>query len=111
MKTVQQGLVAFGVLTSGALLVGAAEPSPTGAGSRGGGSPRPLEAQAVPGDRDEAAPLDTSQCWKRCKDCEGRCSKKSGDDKRNCEENCHDGNATCCEAGGKKGTYKMCGCN
>ena len=54
--------------------------------------------------------LDASDCWDRCDKCRDRCSNKSGDDKRNCEENCFDANASCCESCGKKGTAHSCGC-
>lgn len=53
----------------------------------------------------EVMPLDVNRCWPSCMDCERRCSDES------CKENCHDNNASCCEANGKQGTYKSCGCH
>jgi len=49
---------------------------------------------------------ESNKCFFRCGDCERRC----GDDS-NCKANCHDMNATCCEANGEEGWLNMCGCH
>jgi len=54
--------------------------------------------------------LKSNECWKRCNDCKSRCKKNKGEELKDCEENCYDINATCCEAHGQKGWYKSCGC-
>lgn len=58
----------------------------------------------------DAAPLDASRCWPACIACERRCEKKTGSEKNDCRESCWDASATCCEANGKNGVFKMCGC-
>ncbi len=55
--------------------------------------------------------LDKAGCKSRCSDCKNRCSKKSGQEKTNCEEDCYDANAKCCEANNGKQLYNICGCN
>ncbi len=104
IKKITKLAIGLSFLGLSAALMGAAEP------------PRPEPAKASTAahatkPQDNAVELDASQCWFRCDDCKRRCSNKSGDDKQNCEENCYDANTTCCEANGKKGNYKMCGCN
>ena len=94
MRTTRHILAAVVLGAAMPMLMGAAAPT------------TPATATALPGRRTADAP----QCWSRCVSCRDRCSKKSGSDRSDCEDNCIDANATCCEANGGKGTYKMCGC-
>ncbi len=80
-----------------ALLVGAAAPS------------EPVSAPVAPGPSD-ATPVDANRCFPACVSCESRCPA-SGRERDNCRDSCHDANATCCEANGKQGNYKMCACH
>ncbi|MBM4377500.1 MAG: hypothetical protein FJ095_20680 [Deltaproteobacteria bacterium] len=101
MKKPIQGMLAMAALiVTAAMMMGAAAPAPgaSAVDARGSSSP------------DEAIPLDASQCGHRCFGCKNRCSSKSGRDRSDCEENCYDMSASCCEANGKKPVYKMCGC-
>jgi len=47
---------------------------------------------------------DVGACWSRCEDCVSRCHTSD------CRDNCTDNNASCCEARGKRGYYRSCGC-
>jgi hypothetical protein len=100
-------VVAFSVLGS-ALLVGAAAPSePMSAGAATPSEPASAPVAATPS---EATPVDAGRCFPACVSCEQRCPR-SGRERDNCMDNCHDANATCCEANGKQPNYKMCACH
>ncbi len=53
-----------------------------------------------------ARPDTPNQCWSRCSDCVHRCKSN-----RDCEANCTDSNASCCEAHDTHAIYHMCGCS
>lgn len=104
MKKLIQGMLASAVLIgTAAMMMGAAAPGASAVDARGSFSP------------DEAIPLDANACGDRCNACESRCSRKTGQDEADCKANCHDSNASCCEANGKRASgsadgSRSCGC-
>ncbi|MDB5212459.1 MAG: hypothetical protein JWO86_386 [Myxococcaceae bacterium] len=58
----------------------------------------------------EATPLEGSQCWGRCSACTTRCAAVHGSDRERCERICQAGNDRCCEASGRNGSSRACGC-
>jgi hypothetical protein len=72
-----------------------------------------LEA-SVPGaviaQEPEPTPLEGSQCWARCSACATRCAAVRGSEREGCARTCQAGNDRCCEANGRNGTSRACGC-
>lgn len=60
---------------------------------------------------DEApVPLEGSQCWGRCAACTQRCASVFALHRERCERACQEGNDRCCEASGRHGASRACGC-
>ncbi|MDB4936959.1 MAG: hypothetical protein JWP87_3931 [Labilithrix sp.] len=59
---------------------------------------------------DQATPLDGNHCWARCSTCTTRCAAVHGSDRERCERLCQAGNDNCCEATGRHGSPRTCGC-
>lgn len=63
-------------------------------------------------DNDVAEEVDASRCFNSCQSCQNRCyNKPAGQERYDCLDTCYDANSTCCEANGKQGNYKVCGCH
>jgi hypothetical protein len=74
-----------------------------------GAAPFPLEPAE---ECAEAVPLSASRCRQSCGDCKQRCARhKDARDRRDCEMNCYDVSAACCEANGARPWYRSCGCH
>ena len=74
-----------------------------------GAAPRPLEPG---GEYAEVETLSASRCRQTCGDCKQRCARhKDARDRRDCEMNCYDVSAACCEANGQRPWYRSCGCH
>jgi hypothetical protein len=75
-----------------------------------GAAPRPLEQEG--GESAAFEPLSASRCRQSCNDCKQRCARhKDARDRRDCELNCYDVSAACCEANGTRPWYRSCGCH
>src|SRR5512141_930707 len=58
-----------------------------------------------------ATPLEANQCWAGCSVCTTRCAAAvHGSDREACERTCQAGNDRCCEANGRNGASRSCGC-
>jgi hypothetical protein len=68
-------------------------------------------ADPVPSPREpEPTPLEGSQCWARCSVCATRCAAVHGSERERCDRICQAGNDRCCEANGRNGASRACGC-
>ena len=59
---------------------------------------------------DAPIPLEGSQCWGRCSACAARCASAVGAERGRCERTCQGINDNCCEASGRHGSARTCGC-
>jgi hypothetical protein len=67
-------------------------------------------AQEPSAQEPETTPLEGNQCWGRCSACTTRCAAVHGTDRGRCERICQAGNDRCCEASGRNGSSRACGC-
>jgi hypothetical protein len=75
-----------------------------------GAAPRPVDSESS--ECGETTPLSASRCRQSCNNCKQRCAHhKDSRERRDCELNCYDVSAACCEANGTRPWYRSCGCH
>lgn len=70
----------------------------------------PVAASTASAQEPEGTALEANQCWGRCSACTTRCAAVHGADRERCERTCQAGNDSCCEANGRHGSSRVCGC-